>query len=107
VGGRRRSTIDLFDARLTLVTGPHGDRWVRDGQDLAAAGIPVVAYRAGVDLTDLEGQLTERYGLGADGCVLVRPDGYVAWSYTSGDTDHPGALREHVDSALGPNWAHV
>jgi hypothetical protein len=45
VGGRRRSTLDLFEGRLTVLTGPDG-RWQRPGGDAGppswdAGGVPV------------------------------------------------------------------
>ncbi|MGI5269536.1 hypothetical protein ACQEUU_10325 [Nonomuraea sp. CA-218870] len=34
------------------------------------------------ELTDVTGQRRARYGVGAGGAVLIRPDGYIAWRAT-------------------------
>src|SRR5207248_8909184 len=75
-GGRARSTLDLFDAGLTLIVGDGAPRWRS-----AAAGCPAPVQVLGVD--EQQGAAAERlradYGLADGGAVLVRPDGYVAW----------------------------
>jgi hypothetical protein len=45
--GRWVSTIDLFDARLTLLTGAHGAYWRRPAAELAAAELPITALSVG------------------------------------------------------------
>jgi putative polyketide hydroxylase len=77
--GRRMSTLDLFDGRLTVLTGHHGLRWHQALTRLAATGLPIKAYTVGQDLFDPDGELTSRYVLDSDAAVLVRPDGYLAW----------------------------
>ncbi|MEV5964264.1 FAD-dependent monooxygenase [Kribbella sp. NPDC051952] len=74
--GRRISTLDLFARDFTLLTGPAGAEW-------AAAGI-AAAKEFDVDLRLLrageqEGALLRAYGIAADGAVLIRPDGFIAW----------------------------
>jgi hypothetical protein len=101
VAGRRRSTVELFDGAFTVIAGSAGDRWMDAGRALAAAGVPVAVYQVGADLIDLEGRLEERYRLGADGCVVVRPDGYVAWSWPAGADHDAGALGTQLAGALG------
>jgi len=97
--GRRASTIDLFDDRLTVLTGTSDSVW-RAGTDvLARTGVPVVALALGHELADPSGAFAAAYGLADDGAVLVRPDGYVAWQSRPGDT---GAdLRRAVCTVLG------
>ena len=95
--GRARSTLDVFDGRLTLVVGKGAPHWRS-----AAAVCPAPVLVLGVD--EQNGPAAERlrvaFGLG-DGCaVLVRPDGYVAWRCER--ADEPGlALRAAVTLALG------
>ncbi len=80
VDGRRRSTIDLFDGRLTLLAG-------RDAAAWRAAADRI----SGPPLTVLD--------VGQDGAVLVRPDGHVAWRAAT--ADRPEAqLRAALDLAL-------
>jgi putative polyketide hydroxylase len=80
--GRRISTLDLLDGRFVLLTGPAGKSW-REAAPRAAAflGIELAAYRVGSDgdLVDLENSAPRKMGLLAEGAVLVRPDGFVAW----------------------------
>ena len=65
---------------------------------LAGAG-PVAVLSVGRDFADPHGLVAERYGICADGAVLVRPDGYVAWR-SAGPTS-PGAVAYAVSAALG------
>ena len=48
------------------------------------------------EFTDRDGTFAEAYGLGPDGAVLVRPDGYVAW-----DSSNPTRLTTAVNAVLG------
>jgi putative polyketide hydroxylase len=92
VGGRRMSTLDLFDGRLTLLAGSQGEGWRR-----AAAGL------SGPPLTclDVGPEVTEAYGIGDGGAVLVRPDGHVAWRFPTAAADPETALADAIDTALG------
>lgn len=101
VAGSIRSTIDLFDGRLTVVAGELGDRWMKVAADLAESGFPVAGYRVGHELVDPEGRLEAAYGLGRYGCVLVRPDGYVVWNDSGEAADRPDELTHQVLAALG------
>ncbi|MGH2952314.1 MAG: hypothetical protein ACRDKX_09745 [Solirubrobacterales bacterium] len=62
-----RSTLDLFGTWFTLLTGPQH-------RDCKALPDPVHRHR-------IDGLVTEVYGIGDRGAVLVRPDGHVAWRY--------------------------
>jgi 2-polyprenyl-6-methoxyphenol hydroxylase-like FAD-dependent oxidoreductase len=101
VTGRRISTLDLFDGRLTLLTGPEGSDSCAAAQRLAAGGLPLTARRFGPDLPDPDGSLALRYGVGARGAVLVRPDGFVAWQDRSPSGDRARSLGAAVDLATG------
>ncbi|GAA4860398.1 FAD-dependent oxidoreductase [Actinomycetospora straminea] len=90
VDGRRRSTLDLWDGRLTVVTAE--DSWRR------------AAAEVGVDapvLDDPRGRLSRAYRLGSGGAVLVRPDGRVAWRHDAVATDPATTLRGAVARTLG------
>jgi putative polyketide hydroxylase len=41
--------------------------------------LPLQSYVIGADLLDPDHAWQAAYGVGEDGAVLVRPDGYVAW----------------------------
>jgi hypothetical protein len=101
VTGSRVSTLDLFDGRLTLLTGPGGSDWCAAANRLRVEGLPLAALRFGPDVPDPDGSLALRYGVGAHGAVLVRPDGFVAWRAPSSSGDRAGLLRSAVDLATG------
>jgi len=94
VGGVERSTIDLFGRRFAVLAGSAGESW-RDAAQAAgsALGVPVDTYRVGDDVIDPSGRVEAAYGIGRDGAVLVRPDGFVAWRATA---PHPAQRTELV-----------
>ena len=96
--GHRVSTLDLFDGRLTLVTGPDGG-WAR------AAGVAVdrsaVAGRVPLQVLAAAPAVTGAYGLGPGSAVLVRPDGRVAWRSDGPCADPRTALVDAVTLTLG------
>jgi 2-polyprenyl-6-methoxyphenol hydroxylase-like FAD-dependent oxidoreductase len=89
VDGRRRSTLDLFDGRLTLLVGRDAAVW-RAAADRIAGGPPLTV----VDVADALAEYVQ------GGAVLVRPDGHVAWRAAT--TECPEAqLRAALDLTLG------
>jgi putative polyketide hydroxylase len=98
--GRRLSTIDLFDGRLTLLISASGWAW-RTAADALQARPPLQVLAIGAELSDPTGALTERYGLAGDGAVLVRPDGYVSWISKAAEDDAVESLRVAVAQSLG------
>jgi hypothetical protein len=91
-GGVRRSTLDLFDGRLTVLTGPDGG-WDEHADELIAG------VRVGHDVPDPRGAIQGAYRLGPESAVLVRPDGVVAWRHDG--PARPEALVTAVRTALG------
>ena len=93
--GRPISVHDLFHDAFVLLTGPGGAGWLEAAAKASAhSGAPLRAYRvgpaaAGAELVDVDGAWPDRTGLGADGALLVRPDGYVAWRAPA--SGRPGA----------------
>ncbi|PWI42526.1 FAD-dependent oxidoreductase [Streptomyces sp. ICBB 8177] len=67
------SSLDLYGHGFTLVLGPGADA-TRTG---VAGGLDVV--RLGVDATDPADGWAPAHGVGRDGAVLVRPDGFIGW----------------------------
>ncbi len=96
VQDRRVSTLDLFGDRLTLLTGPNGEQWRTEAAALAEHGVPVVSYSAAREFADPDEMFAKAYGLGRDGAVLVRPDGYVAW-----DSADSSGLTAAVNALVG------
>lgn len=78
LNGWEISTLDLYGRSFVLLTGADGAAWVSAAKHVARRlGVPLDTYRFGVELTGTEG--ATRHGIGTDGALLVRPDGFVAW----------------------------
>ncbi|MEV0617211.1 FAD-dependent monooxygenase [Nonomuraea sp. NPDC050404] len=86
--GKQVSTVDLWADGLVLVAGPGGAAWT-DAADLVARrdGVPLTSYLLadglppgeGAYLVDREKEAARTFGIGENGAVLIRPDGFVAW----------------------------
>ncbi|WP_406379420.1 FAD-dependent monooxygenase [Streptomyces sp. NBC_01618] len=79
--GKELSTLDLFGTAPVLLTGADGTGWEHAaGPAAQRLGIDLDAHRIdGGTLTDPNGTWEETYGVGPEGAVLIRPDGFVAW----------------------------
>jgi len=95
------SMLDLYDGRLTVLTGVEAEQWQDAVDDLAGSGLPIAVVTPGRDVQARDGELARRYALGANEAVLIRPDGYVAWRGDGGQGGASGALRDAVAMALG------
>jgi 2-polyprenyl-6-methoxyphenol hydroxylase-like FAD-dependent oxidoreductase len=101
--GHRVSTHDLVDTRFTLFAGERGGPWIDAAH--AAAGtvggpLAALAVGNGADVADTGGKWKEAYGVEADGAVLVRPDGHVAWRSRAGARDPRGELARAFRTVL-------
>ncbi|WP_034260566.1 FAD-dependent oxidoreductase [Actinospica robiniae] len=105
--GVRVSTLDLYEKNPVLLTGPEGGDWHAAGLRLAAAaGVPLDCYRVGPGSGDdlvpeaEDADWAQLHGVAADGAVLVRPDGFVAWR-SHGSSAEPGrVLAEALEKVL-------
>ena len=82
--GERKSTLDLTGkGHFTLLTGVGGDRWKKAAAAVQAAyGVAVQVVTigpAGCDALDIYADWYRLSEVDEDGCVVVRPDMYVAW----------------------------
>lgn len=82
--GARKSTLDLVGkGRFTLLTGIGGECWRAAAAAVEAAyGLPVDVVSigpAGCDAQDIYADWYRQSEVDEDGCVVVRPDMYVAW----------------------------
>jgi 2,4-dichlorophenol 6-monooxygenase len=80
----RKSTLDLAGkGRFTLLTGIGGEGWRSAAAAVEAAygvSVDVVTIGpAGCDALDIYADWYRQSEVEEDGCVLVRPDLYVAW----------------------------
>ncbi len=101
VGGAERSTVDLFGRRFVVLAGSAGESWRPAARAAGSAlSVPVDAYRVGDDVIDPSGTFEALYGTGAEGAVLVRPDGFVAWrasaAHSAPEAELAGALGAAV-----------
>jgi 2-polyprenyl-6-methoxyphenol hydroxylase-like FAD-dependent oxidoreductase len=99
--GAEVSALDLVGRDARLVVGPDGAPWAQ-----AAAAVrerlrvPLDVYRLGHDVEDPHGDFAKAYGLGPDGAVLIRPDGFVAWRAQDASAA-PDAVGDAVARMLG------
>jgi putative polyketide hydroxylase len=95
--GEIRSTLDWFGHELVLLCGPES-RWpdvvsslARSPSTLRSVRLPTRGVHTG------ENAWPERFGVGRDGAVLVRPDGFVAWRSHGWPHAPEAALRAVLD----------
>jgi putative polyketide hydroxylase len=101
--GQRISTLDLLDGRFVLLVGPAGTPWQEATPRVAGSlAVDLVAYRLGADgdLLDLEDGWPVKMGMSAEGAVLVRPDGFVAWRTSALPTSPERRLEQVIASIL-------
>lgn len=95
--GKPGSIQDVVGREFVLLAGSSGASWCQVAREVAAsAGIPLTAYRVGAD-GDLDvagGRFEEAFAVTADGAVLVRPDGVIAWRATSSVSDFRGTIED-------------
>jgi putative polyketide hydroxylase len=101
-GGSELSVLDLFGSQPVLLTGPDNRAW-REAARAASheLGVPLAVHGIGVDLTDLDDRWPELYGVTAQGAVLVRPDGVVAWRCADAPVFARNTLRTVLARLLG------
>jgi putative polyketide hydroxylase len=101
--GRRMSSLDLYDRRFVLLAGPDAEDWCRCALTAAAQErIALEVSRPGVaGLHDPTGQLAEAHGIEASGCLLIRPDGFVAWRAHNAEGASVNAAKSALSLAHG------
>ena len=103
-GGYKVSTKDITGkGKFALLTGISGENWEAAAHAVAkelGVEIDVHVIGAGREYTDLYEDWTRLREVGEDGCVLVRPDQYVAWRSNSLPSDPKATLLESMKSVL-------
>lgn len=108
--GHSLSTLDLFDRDFTLLAGPAGHAWTHAGSLVADQfRIPLHGYRVGEDgdMRDTHQDWTATYGVTADGAVLVRPDGHVAWRAETSVQEPVVDLEQVLSAVLGQSFTET
>lgn len=103
-GGRKIAALDLVDKGFVLLAGNRGTAWCNAARaEAETLNIPLVAYTvgSGADLGDPTNTWPAAYGVAADGAVLVRPDGHVAWRSTGAVADATPALQSALATIVG------
>ncbi|MFF3126424.1 FAD-dependent oxidoreductase [Streptomyces sp. NPDC057908] len=102
--GDRKSTLDLYERTLVLLTDGADVAWRRAAARVAdRLSVRLQAYGIGpgADLEPENGaDWAEIHGTTPEGAVLVRPDGFVAWRSTGAAADAESTLHEVLTSLL-------
>jgi 2-polyprenyl-6-methoxyphenol hydroxylase-like FAD-dependent oxidoreductase len=89
------SILDLFGRRFVVLAGPEGGGWCEAAHEAGARlGVAVDSHRMD------RGPFPEAYGTGAEGAVLVRPDGFVAWRARTAAEDADRVLTDALARTL-------
>lgn len=103
----RRKAISTHDlagkGAFCLLTGYGGDKWQEAAGSIGRkTGIPINSYKIGFGLEwqDIQREWYARRGVDDDGCVLVRPDRFVAWRCTKVAEDCEGKLSKVLNKIL-------
>ena len=103
--GAMISTLDVCDySRFTLVVGVAGESWVGAAATMASElGVPIKTARIGLrqELDDMDGEWIRIREMSDRGCLLVRPDRFIAWRSHDLPSDPKAALRHAMRSVLG------
>ncbi|RKT03000.1 putative polyketide hydroxylase [Streptomyces sp. 3211.6] len=103
--GQRVSLLDLYETSFVLLSSP-GTPWKEAAGHVARElGARLDAYTVGsapdADLVQPDGSdWAELHELSADGAVLVRPDGFVAWRAEGACADPRGELLDALTRVL-------
>lgn len=93
-GKENVSTLDLVGkGRFSILTGIGGEAWIAAAATIAERfDLSLASYTIGPDrdLTDLYGEWAALREINEAGCLLVRPDGHIAWRAwdAARDDDH-------------------
>jgi 2,4-dichlorophenol 6-monooxygenase len=103
--GQQISTLDVADyAGFTLLTGIGGKAWIEAAKAVATElGVQIKTAAVGLrqDFDDLLGEWTKVRDVSDRGCILVRPDRFVAWRSWGLPSDPTAELRLVMASCLG------
>lgn len=101
--GERLSTLDLVAPEFSILAGANGEDWRAIAKAAGTeSGLDIPCHLIGTDVDDVENTFTNRFGVGATGAVLVRPDGFIAWRAAELKTGTADDLKRALRSILHP-----
>lgn len=89
---------------FTVLTGRGGEDWLDAARQIGnefGIRIEAVSIAHATDTFDAYGQWAAQREIEDDGCVLVRPDRFVAWRSTTRAADPAMELRRVLAQVLG------
>lgn len=95
--GQRVSTLDLLGPRFTILTSDTAGWWAAAAR---TTRVPVTVCSLGTDGATTALDWAAVTGLGPDGALLVRPDGFVGWRAEHLPDDPAGELSDALQSIL-------
>lgn len=102
--GNLTSTLDLSGkGRFCLLTGVGGEAWRDAAENIRRKhGMPVATYGIGpgLDYIDVYRDWHRKRGVEEAGCVLIRPDRFVAWRSVEMVDNCEGKLMQVFDQIL-------
>ena len=103
-GGHRLSTLDVVGGgEFTVLTGVSGGVWASAAKACGEAlDIPLRCVRVGTEgHRDAYGEWRRAAEVAEDGCLLVRPDGHVAWRSPAAPATDAAARGELLEALKG------
>lgn len=101
---KKISTLDLSGhGKFTLFTGIGGEAWIEAAKEVSKSlDIPIdtVKVGPGCDYTDLYGAWADEKETEDNGCLLIRPDLYVAWRQQSIQANASKLLQQAMRTIL-------
>ncbi len=105
VDDKKVSTLDVVGhGAFTVLTGVGGERWKAAARKLGAefgVAVTAVGIGNGLDALDVYGAWASRREIEEDGCLLVRPDRFVAFRARTLAGDPERQLRQALTRILG------
>lgn len=102
--GKDNSTLDLVGKdRFTVLTGIGGERWIAAAEAVSlhfGIEISAVAIGPGCHVEDLYFEWADRREIEENGCLLVRPDGFIAWRCENAASGECEKILSHVIGAI-------
>ncbi|WP_242235445.1 FAD-dependent monooxygenase [Bacillus cereus group sp. BfR-BA-01316] len=101
--GKEVSILDLFGSNFVLLTGAEPSVWTEAAHDVSSElGVSIKVYRVGLsgDFVAQENVFSELYGIGHEGAIVIRPDGFIGWRTEKAVVNPDVVLKEVIKNLL-------